>query len=82
MEKRNWDGILEVLDEDKLMLKKSEIPVINSSEVKRSNDEVNIQKHYDKCLKVITELDVRGKKYASFGNMNVLKNCKKILIDL
>ena len=42
MARRNWKSILSVENEDKLMLKKSEIPVINSSEVKRSNDEVNI----------------------------------------
>jgi hypothetical protein len=54
-----WNEFFNITDKDKLMLKKSDVPVINSSAVERSADEIYIQNHYEKCNRLLLDLDVR-----------------------
>lgn len=47
-----------VQDKDRLLLKKSEVPVINNSTVERSNDELYLQEQFERNTKMLQDLDV------------------------
>lgn len=47
-----------VQDKDRLLLKKSEVPVINNSTVERSNDELYLQEQFERNTKQLQDLEV------------------------
>ncbi len=53
-----WNDFFNVQAKDKLMLKKADIPVINSSSIERSSDEQNIQSNYQKCVDLLSKAEV------------------------
>jgi hypothetical protein len=56
---KNWNDFFSITDKDKLLLKKSDIPVINSSAIERSSDEKQIIEHYKKTTALLKDLHVR-----------------------
>lgn len=50
LKKYKWNEFFGIQAKDKLLLKKSDVPVINSSSIERSSDDVKLQLHYGKCV--------------------------------
>jgi hypothetical protein len=53
-----WNEFFSIQAKDKLLLKKSDVPVINSSSIERSSDDVKLQSHYSKCVELLKKYEV------------------------
>lgn len=59
LNKYDVQAFYNVQDKDRLLLKKSEVPVINNSTVERSNDELFLQEQFERNTKMLQDLEVR-----------------------
>lgn len=65
LNKYDVEAFFNVQDKDRLLLKKSEVPVINNSTVERSNDELYLQEQFERNNKMLQDLE--RKSYESNG---------------
>ena len=61
LNKYNVQSFFNVQEKDRLLLKKSEVPVINNSTVERSNDELFLQEQFERNTKLLQDLEVRNR---------------------
>jgi hypothetical protein len=59
LKKYKWNEFFGIQAKDKLLLKKSDVPVINSSSIERSSDDVKLQLHYGKCVEHLKKYEVK-----------------------
>jgi len=61
-------------EKDRLLLKKSEVPVINNSTVERSNDELFLQEQFEKNGFLLQDLEKKAYDYNGKPDYDILKD--------
>jgi len=69
-----WNDFFNVQDKDKLLLKKADIPVINSSSIERTSDEHNLQSNYAKCVDMLVKTEKKGAELKYKPDYQTLKD--------